>query len=130
MSQENVELVRNAFAAFQAGNVSQLTDLMADDLVTHRVDPDNASFRGKEGFFRATADWTENFDDWKATPEEFLDAGDAVLVRVHQTARGTFSGAAVDSHFWFVFVIREGAISRLSFHSDKNGALEAARPSE
>jgi hypothetical protein len=45
MSQENVVLVRSAFAAFEEGNVSRMLDLMADDLVTYRADPDGATHR-------------------------------------------------------------------------------------
>ena len=75
MSRQNVEVVRGAFAAFQRGDMTQIMDLLTDDLVTHRVEPDNASFHGKEGFFQATADWTEHFEDWTVTPEEFIDAG-------------------------------------------------------
>ena len=52
MSQENVEVIRNAFAAFQAGDVSQIIELMADDFVTHRVEPEDIVYRGKEGSFR------------------------------------------------------------------------------
>jgi len=126
MSQENVEIIRGAFAAFQRGDMTQIIDLMTDDLVTHRVEPDDAIYHGKEGFFQATADWTEDFEDWTATPEEFIDAGDGVLVRVHQTARGEASGVPVESHFWFVFAMRGGKIARLSFHSRRAAAFEAA----
>jgi ketosteroid isomerase-like protein len=49
MSQENVEIVRGAFAAFERGDISHMIDLMADDLVTHRIEPDNAVYHGKEG---------------------------------------------------------------------------------
>jgi ketosteroid isomerase-like protein len=74
MSQENVEIVRGGFDAFQEGNLSQMLDLMADDLVTYRADPDGATYHGKEGFLRATADWTEDFSEWSVIPEEFIDA--------------------------------------------------------
>ena len=86
----------------------------------------NAIYHGKEGFFQATGDWTEDFEDWTATAEEFLDAGDNVLVQVHQTARGEGSGVPVESHFWFVFAMRERKVARLSFHSRRDQALKAA----
>lgn len=88
MSQENVVLVRSGFAAFEEDNVSRMLDLMADDLVTYRANPDGATYYGKEGFLEATADWTEGFSDWSVIPEEFIDAGSSVLVRVRQIARG------------------------------------------
>ena len=97
MSQQNVEIVRRAFAAYERGDVAELSDLMVDDLVVHRPEPDNLTFHGKEGFYEATADWVEGFDDWKATPEEYVEAGETVLVQVHQAARGKGSGVPVES---------------------------------
>jgi ketosteroid isomerase-like protein len=57
------------FSAFELGDVSQMLDLMTDDLVTYRADPDGATFHGKEGFLGATADWTGDFSDWSVIPE-------------------------------------------------------------
>jgi ketosteroid isomerase-like protein len=126
MSEENVEVVRGGFDAFQEGNLNQMLDLMADDLITHRVEPDDAIYHGKEGFLQATTDWIEGFEDWTVTPREFIDGGDSVLVRVHQTARGQKSGVPVESNIWFVFGIRERKIARVSFHLREAEALEAA----
>jgi ketosteroid isomerase-like protein len=126
MSQENVEIVRSAFAAFEQGDVSDGLEWAADDLITHRVEPDDAIYHGKEGLLQATADWTEGFEEWTAAPDEFIDGGNSVLVRVHQTARGEKSGVPVESDIWFVFEIRGRRITRLSFHLRKAEALEAA----
>src|SRR4029453_8624735 len=126
MSQENVELVRAGFAAFGQGDVSRMLDLMADDLVTYRADPDGASYHGKEGFLAATADWTEGFSDWNVIPEEFIDAGDCVLARVRQIVRGVASGIPIEQDFWFVFEIREERLTKLSFYVREDEAREAA----
>src|SRR5215218_8488817 len=103
MSQENIELIGAGFAAFERGDLSQMLDLMADDLVTYRADPDGATFHGKEGFFEATAEWTEGFSDWSVVLEELIDAGDFAVARVRQIARGEGSGISVEGAFWFVF---------------------------
>jgi ketosteroid isomerase-like protein len=126
MSQENVEIVRSAFAAFEEGDLTAILDSAADDLITHRVEPDNAIYHGKEGFLQGTADWIEGFEDWTVTPREFIDGGDSVVVRVHQTARGEKSGVPVEGDIWFVFEIRGSKIARLSFHMREGEALEAA----
>jgi ketosteroid isomerase-like protein len=126
MSQENVEIVRSAFAAFEQGNVSEMLELVADNLITHRVEPDDAIYHGKEGFLQATTDWIEGFEDWTVTPKEFIEGEDSVLVRVHQTALGEKSGVPVESNIWFVFEIRGRKIARLSFHVREAEALEAA----
>jgi ketosteroid isomerase-like protein len=125
MSQENVALVRSGFSAFEQGDVSRMLDLMADDLVTYRADPDGASYHGKEGFLEATADWTEGFSDWSVIPEEFIDAGDFVVARVRQVVRGEASGISVEGAFWFVFEVRDARVTRLSFYVREVEALEA-----
>ena len=126
MSQENVEVARKAFAAFERGDLTALLDLMADDLVTHRIDPDDAVYQGRDGFLKATSEWTEDFDDWTLTAEEFLDGSDGVLARVRQTARGRVSGVPVESLMWFDMRVHEGRIARITFHTDRAEAFEAA----
>ena len=86
---------------------------MADDLVTYRADPDGATYHGKEGFLEATADWTEGFSDWSVIPEEFIDSGGSVLVRVRQMVRGEASGISIEGEFWFVFELRGSLISTI-----------------
>jgi ketosteroid isomerase-like protein len=130
MSQENIEVVRSAFSAFERGEVSELLDRLTDDLTTHRLEPDDAIYHGKDGFFQATSDWIEDFDDWTVAPEAFLDVGDTVVVRVRQAARGERSGVPVEGLAWFVFHMRGGKIARLSIHLRETEALEAAELSE
>ena len=126
MSQENVEIVRRAFEAFAEDDLGGMLDLVADDLITIRPDPDGATYHGKEGFLQATADWIEGFQDWTATPRQFIDANDHVLVSVHQTARGEGSGVPVESEFWFLFLVRETKIAQVSFHPREAEAFRLA----
>jgi ketosteroid isomerase-like protein len=125
MSQENIQLIRAGFAAFERGDVSQMLDLMADELVVYRADPDGATFHGKEGYFEATAEWTEGFSDWSVVPEEFIDAGDFVVAHVRQTAHLEASGMSVESPFWFVFEVSGAKVTKLSFYARRSEALEA-----
>jgi hypothetical protein len=45
-----------------------MPDLMAEDLVTYRADPDGTTYHGKEGFLSATADWPEDFSEGSVDP--------------------------------------------------------------
>jgi hypothetical protein len=103
---------------------------LADDVTTHRIEPDNAIYHGKEGFLDAVAEWAEDFEDWTVIPEEFLDAGGEVLVRIHQPMRGRGSGVPVEGDSWFLFAVGEGKIQRLTIHAREAEALEAAGLSE
>jgi ketosteroid isomerase-like protein len=68
----------------------------------------------------------EGFDQFSASPEEFTDAGDLVVVRVRQRARGQSSGAPVEANFWFVHTLSGGKVTRLNMFSFKAQAFEAA----
>ena len=126
MSQENVEIVRQGFEAFERGELDVMLDLFTDDVITYRVDPDGARYDGKAGFLDATADWTEDFSEWQVLPQEFTDLGERVLVRVLQVAQGRSSGVRVEEDFWFLFELTGSKVSKLSFYSRHAEALEAA----
>jgi ketosteroid isomerase-like protein len=130
MSQENVEVVRRSFEAFQRGGPDAMLDLFSDDVITYRAEPDGATFDGKAGFRDAAADWTEDFSEWQVLPQEFTDLGERVLVRVLQIAQGRNSGVRVEENYWFLFELTGGKVSKLSFYSRHTEALEAAGLSE
>jgi ketosteroid isomerase-like protein len=126
MSEQHIETVRLAFAAFEGGDLDRLRDLVTEDLIVYRADPDRATSRGLDGFLRLTADWTENFRDWTPLLEDVTDAGDRVLVRVRQFARGEASGIPIAEDFWFVYEFRGARIARMSIYAHEPEALEAA----
>jgi len=127
MSQENVEIVRRTYAAFERGDLEAALEDADPNLITYREEPEARTWHGREGFLESLADWTEGFDEFSATPEDFLDAGDRVIVRVHQSAVGRSSGAPVEADFWFVHTLGDGSITRLDIFASKAQALEAAR---
>jgi hypothetical protein len=66
------------------------------------------------------------FSEWAAVPQEFVDEGDFVVVRVQQVVRGEASGVSVEGAFWFVFEVHDARVTRLSFYVRETEALEAA----
>ena len=87
-------------------------------------------WHGPQGMLEMAADWVEQFDEFTMTAEEFIDAGDQVVVRVRQAARGTGTGVPVQVTFWFVYSINEGKVTRFEMFQDRKEALEAAGASE
>ena len=130
MSQEDVEIVRRGFEAFQRGGPEAMLELFSDNAITYRHQPDGATLHGKAGFRDAVADWTEDFSEWQVLPQEFTDLGERVLVRVLQIAQGRNSGVRVEEDWWFLFELTGGKVSKLSFYSNPAEALEAAGLSE
>src|SRR6476659_7876833 len=132
MSQENVELVRRGFEAWEVGDLSGLLALMDDDLVTRRLAPmpDPGTWHGPEGLLEVAAEWMEAFDEFTMKAEEFIDARAVVGVRGAQGGRGGGSGAPVPGTFWFGHGARRGKVVALDTYDARARAIKAAGRSE
>ena len=133
MSQENVEIVRAAYEAWEPTWSSGTQDLgglltfMDEALVTRsHGGPNPGTWHGVEGFLDMTADITDYFDEFTLRGEEFIDAGDQVVVRAVSEGRGAGSGTPVVGTFWIVYGVREGKIATIDMHASREQALEAA----
>jgi len=132
MSQENVEVVRRSFDAYTRGDVRNALVDFDPDVITRRVAPapDPQTHHGHDGLLQVISDWTQDFDEFTATAEELIDAGDHVIMRVHQQAFGKHSGAPVEADFWFIYTVGNGKITGLDMYTGKRQAFEAARVRE
>ena len=130
MSEENVEIVRRGFTAWSRGDTTALIQDLDPDVVIHVDQAGQGAYRGHEGAIKSLVDWTEDFDDFKVIPEEFLGNGDHVVVRTRQTGRGKSSGVPMEGLFWFVYEMREGKAVRVDVLVTEQAALEAAGLSE
>jgi ketosteroid isomerase-like protein len=138
MSRESVELVRAAYEAWEPAWVSgthdldELLALMDDALVcrTHPPAPDPGTWHGHQGFLEMSAEWTDAFDEFRLRAEEFIDAGERVVVRVVVEGRGSGSGAPVSGTGWFVYGVRDGKLVTIDMYVAREQALEAAGLSE
>ncbi len=128
MSQENVELVRRGFEAWETGDLAGLLALLDPDLVTRRLAPmpDPGTWSGPQGLLDVAAEWMETFAEFTMTGEEFIDGGDIVVVRVAQGGRGADSGVPVTATFWFVYALRDRKIVSLDMYGSRAQAVEAA----
>jgi ketosteroid isomerase-like protein len=78
------------------------------------------------GLLQATLDWAEGFDELVVTAEEYIDAGDQVVVRVRHRASGAESGVPVETDIWYVWALRAGKSVRADVFNERAEALEAA----
>lgn len=136
MSEEDVQVVRSVFAAFEAGVASgeplETVDLGsnfhadAEWLVASET-PGPTHFRGRDGFFEFMRTWTEDWQTWSLRLERLVDAGAGrVVAIVHQSAVGKASGAPVEARTGLVFDLEDGRVIRMQNYLDPKQALEAA----
>ena len=113
MSQENVELIRGLYAAFAAGDVGDVMGRMSPDIEWNEAEnfpySDGNPYVGPGAiasgvFARCGSEW----EGFAAVPEEYLDAGDTVVVLGRY--RGCYKDTGRDQNAQMVHVwrIRDG----------------------
>jgi ketosteroid isomerase-like protein len=134
MSQENVELARELFAAATSAiNLGALDEL--NSLLDPEVEwiPINAAlegtrYRGHDGVRQWIDDMNRDWDYFEARPEDFRDLGDdRLLVLGTWRARGRSSGVELTSQpaSWLL-AFRDGRAVLMQTFTDRARALEAA----
>jgi ketosteroid isomerase-like protein len=129
MSQENVELVREAYERFQATGEfdPELTDPeFVWDMSTFRGWPGQQEYPGVEGARQFLNEWLEAWDEWELRLEGLHDAGEQVVAIVRQRGRSKAMGLPVDMTFAQVFTLRDGKQVRMQMYAEPSEALEAA----
>jgi ketosteroid isomerase-like protein len=130
MSQENVEIVRDAAAAFNRGDLDAWFEYLADDIDYRAVEgalDDRGPMHGKDAVRTHFQDWLDTFDDLRAEPLELIDAADEQVVTVLRFGgRAKLSGVETDLTFAVAYTIRDGKIARGREYWTKEQALEAA----
>jgi len=133
MSQENVEMVRRAFEAYNRGDIDAVvTDFASDcEYVPSGALPGGRGvYRGPEGYKRFIGWLRDGFDDARVDVNDVIDAGNQVLVSVTVRGHGRQSGAAASWDLWQVWTIRDGKFVRGQAFTDRTEALEAVGLSE
>ena len=130
MSQEKVEVVRQVFNAMAGGDQERARAYADPSIVvdaTRRVfNP--RTYRGFDGLDQLSADVEEVWEDFVSEPDEYLDAGDHVVVSGRVTGKGKASGVVVQDEFSSVWTVRDGRVVRWELHTDRAAALESLGP--
>ena len=130
MSQENVEIVRNAMNAYNSGGgIEAMLAFIHSEAVTYPFPewPEDSVYRGHEGARRLTAVWTEPFDEYAGEVHEIRDCGDQVVWLGWSTGRIKGAGTPIRQPLGAVFSrFRDGMIGEGRFFLTWEEALEAA----
>jgi ketosteroid isomerase-like protein len=148
MSSENVELAGRIAEAMAPGDfVTLLEDeerLLATasavapfadpefetEMIGPEYLPEPAVYKGLEGYVEAWRDWLAPYESYRAELEDWIDAGDKVVLLVRQVALTKDGGVPIEAESAVVFSFREGKLVRLEFHLDRERAMKAAGLSE
>ena len=129
MSQENVEIVRRVAEAFAAGDMDAVFAAVAPEI---EWDFSNAQtwveepvYRGYDGIIKFFAEWTGEWEDYRFEFEEFIDAGDKVVVVVRDEGRSKGAGIKLGRRHAEVWTVRDGSVVRIEPFDHRHQALKA-----
>ena len=131
VSKENVEIARRLFAEWERGNFWSLTELYASDVEWHwsrnarALRGGSASYRGLAEIGAAMQEWLSDWGWFRVSAEEFIDAGDRVVVMSEVHARLKDDRGEVHDHQADVITVRDGKIVRMETFDGRHEALEA-----
>ena len=126
MSQADLEVVQSTWRRFvETGELDFTT--MHPDVEVHDHDiPDAGIYQGHDGFRRWADDWGRAWESYSMRPENFIGAGDRVVVLIRMTATGGGSGVTLRRQDALVYELRDGLIVRIDYFNNQRDALAAA----
>jgi uncharacterized protein len=124
MSEENVEIVRRGFEAFNRGDLDAFLENSTDDIdyrAAEGAPDDHGPIQGKDALRAFMQDWLDTFDDFTAEP---------VIVVVRVSGRAKLSGVETDLTYAELWTLRDGKVAWGRQYWTRDEALEAAGLSE
>ena len=130
MSQENVEIVREAFIATSGGDAAAALwawdPAIEWDMSGVTGWPEKRVYRGEEvgEFLRM---WDESWQEWHFDLDEVRDGTEErVFAAIHEWGIGAATRANVEQRRYFATTLRGGRFVRVQMFSERPDALEAA----
>jgi ketosteroid isomerase-like protein len=132
MSKENVEVIKRTLEAFEQGGLDASLRFYDPEVTWKEAqdEPEAATYRGHDGVRALTEKWLVPFGDLRVEPEEFIDAGDAVVMPYRFRGRERSSGRDITAPETWVFWLRAAKIIEVREYRHKAEALEAVGLSE
>jgi ketosteroid isomerase-like protein len=127
-TQENVQLVKDGYAAFGRGDVAGLLALLAEDVEWQIPGPGlplAGTYRGHEGVANFFQKLSQEADILDFQPREFVADGDHVLVIGWESARVKATGRTAEVDWVMSFTVRNGKIALFREFTDTKAIADA-----
>jgi ketosteroid isomerase-like protein len=125
MSETNLQIVQRSVEAAIKGDWQRLRAALDSGVELDQNRPSGV-YRGFGGVQESMQRWSEAWEDRRVEAEEFIDAGDHVVVIVHEYVKSARTGMALDRRLAEVWTLRDGKVVGIRNYRDRDEALAAA----
>lgn len=125
---ENLQLVKDGYAAFGRGDLPGLLSLLAEDIVRDMPGeglPISGRYRGRDGVASFFEKLRQEADIMEFQPREFLADGDRVLVVGWERMKIKTSGRGAEIDWVMSFTVRNGKIAAFRQYTDTKAIADA-----
>jgi ketosteroid isomerase-like protein len=132
VSQEHVDKTEDYIAAYNRRDFAAAVEFFDPEvdwvLPAHER---SDSCKGPDQIIRFWEELDETFDELRLDPQESVDAGDRVAMRLRYYGRGKMSGVELDTELYHqVTTFQDGLMVRIEYFTTWAEALEAAGAEE
>jgi ketosteroid isomerase-like protein len=128
MPNDNIEIVRRGYEAMNESGIEAALELFDPDVeldFSPEVSPEPQTLRGHDAIRRWFEALAEVMEEVRIEPDEFINAGDRVVVPVRLIGTGRGSGIEAVQRVTQVWTIRDGRAVRMDAYAEKASALAA-----
>ena len=124
----NVEIVREAFEAFNSGAIARILAFLEPDfeaIVPPELSAEPDTYRGHDGIRRYFESFQDAMDEIRFEPERFWDANQSVVAAVRISAKGRQTAIPVVQRIAQVWRFRDGRALSVRSYVTLQEALNA-----
>lgn len=120
-AQENVQVIKDGYAAFARGDMAALMALFADDIewvIPGEGLPLAGTYRGHAGVTQFFQQLTSVSEILSFEPLEFIGEGDRVVVVGRERARVKNTNRTVETNWIMTWTVRNGKVTNFREYTD------------
>jgi len=119
---ENTETIKQGFEAFNNGDSEGVMETWTDDIKWEGSNSDDlpggGSHEGKEDVMKMLGEIGEHWESFEATPDEFFEDGDTVVVLGHSKGKPKEGGEEIEVPFVHIWRMEDGKGKRVQALTD------------
>ena len=127
MSEDDVQTIRRIYSALQGGEVHELRTALTHDIEWNLPEalPWGGTHHGHDGVDALTEVFEEHVEGSWADPDDYLDAGDRIVVLGRACGRARSSGQQFEVAFAHVWALADGVPSWFRGYLDTGPIIAA-----